>query len=939
MVELPSGTVTFLFTDLEGSTRLWEQYPEAMKAALARHDAILRDAVVAAAGHVVKTTGDGLHAVFVTAPGATVAAVSAQRRLLGEAWVLPEPLRARMGLHTGHAEMREGDYYGPAVNRAARVAAAAHGGQIVMSHATEELVCDALPDDVELVDLGEHHLRDLGRPERLFQVAGPDLPRDFEPLRSLDAFPGNLPLQVSSFIGREWEIDQAVAALGEARVVTLTGVGGVGKTRLALQVAAEALPRFREGAWLIELAPVRDPDGVVDAVAAVFGVTARAGQTLVEAVVEFLGTKQLLLVIDNCEHVLDPVADLVEVIGRSCPGVFVLATSREGLAIVGERILAVPSLVSPAADAEFDAVAASDAVRLFMDRAHAADRTFELSLGNAASVVRVCRRLDGVPLAIELAAARVSLMSPAELASALDHRFEVLAGGRRGAVKRHQTLRATIDWSYDLLDESQQRLLARMAVFEGGATREAAEKVCAGAPIESRAVFGLLGELVARSLVVAERGGLDTRYRLLETIREYGEERLIEHDETDALRDRHARYYADHAARCREGLFGPEQIAWGTRMAADGDNILAAFAHAVDTHDLDLAINLLESTSLNIGQIGFALRLPVEPVLTMPGAEQHPGYPLVLMTAAFAADARGEANLAQEYGDAALDAEHALTAPPPYTLDLSAIRYLLAGFIAFSTGAWDDAAAAFLEAAERHRRANRMALVASSLSGAASALCYGGRFADAAPVATKGLAVARATGIPTTITVNLVALAMALSRQEPERARVLLDEASHQDLDYEAYTELTQMTLAAAMIRDWPLTARFATRSIPLVHWLNHRPYLHALLTVAARALADTDPEAAATIQGAAHALSATLARATTTTAAAETPGAPTHGGPTDRSGLIVETRRATTRVLVEAFGDERLRALRDHGVTLDTDTAVAYTLARLDAFLTNAAD
>jgi predicted ATPase/class 3 adenylate cyclase len=932
--ELPTGTVTFLFTDVEGSTRLWEELPEAMPGALARHDAILRDAIEAHGGFVVKTTGDGFHAAFATAGEGVLAAIAAQRALDAEAWGATGRLRVRMGLHTGEASLRDGDYFGGALNRAARLMSVAHGGQVVCSQATTDLARDVATQGVDFVDLGEHRLRDLARAEHVFQLRAPGLELEFAPLASLDAFPGNLPLQVSSFIGRESEIDQAVGALSDARLVTLTGVGGVGKTRLALQVAAEVLPRFREGAWLIELAPVRDPVGVVDAVAAVFGVTPRAGHTLVEALVEFLGTKQLLLVLDNCEHVLDPVAELVEEIGRSCPGVFVLATSREGLAIAGERILALPSLSSPAPDAEFDAIAASDAVQLFMDRAHGADRTFALGSDNAASVVRVCRRLDGVPLAIELAAARVSLMSPAELASALDRRFEVLAGGRRGAVKRHQTLRATIDWSYDLLDESQQRLLVRLAVFAGGATREAVETVCSGAPIETGTVFGLLGELVARSLVVAERGGLDTRYRLLETIREYGEEHLIEHGETDGLRDRHARYYTNHAGRCRAGLFGPQQVEWGTRMTADSENILAAFAQAVDTHDLDLAIELLELAGPNIGGIGFALRLPVEPVLAMTGVEQHPGYPLVLMTAAFAADTRGEGNLAQEYGDAALDAERALTAPRPYTLDLTAYRYTLAGFIAFSTGAWDDAAAAFLEGAELNRRANRMPFVASSLSGAASALCYGGRFAEAAPVATEGLAVARATGIPTIITTNLVALAMALSRQEPERARVLLQEGSHQSLDYEAYTELTQMTLAAAMIRDWPLTARLATRSIAHAHWLNHRPFLHALLTIAARALADTDPEAAATIQGAVHTLSATLARATTTTAAGETPGAPTHAGPTDRAGLIVETRHETTRNLVDALGDETLQALRHHGATMDTDTAIAYTLSRLDVFL-----
>ena len=411
----------------------------------------------------------------------------------------------------------------------------AHGGQVVCSQATTDLARDVLAEGVDLVDLGEHRLRDLSRAERVFQVNAAGLGSEFAALTSIDAFPGNLPLQMSSFIGREREIGRTVEALDGCRVVTLTGVGGVGKTRLALQVAAELLPSFREGAWLVELAPVRDPDDVVDAFATVFGLRARAGQSLEETLVEFLLTKQLLLVVDNCEHVLDAVADLVEELTGTCPRVAVLATSREGLALDGERIFAVPALAAPGTGADLGAVGASDAVQLFVERASAADADFGLDSVNAAAVGQVCRRLDGVPLAIELAAALVASMSPAELASALDHRFDLLAGGRRRAVKRQQTLKATIDWSYDLLDESQQRLLARLAVFAGGCTREAAEAVCAGGPIEPRVVLGLLTDLVARSLVVTERGGVETRYRLLETIREYGEERLAEHGETDTF--------------------------------------------------------------------------------------------------------------------------------------------------------------------------------------------------------------------------------------------------------------------------------------------------------------------------------------------------------------------------------------------------------------------
>ena len=575
-----------------------------------------------------------------------------------------------------------------------------------------------------------------------------------------------------------------------------------------------------------------------------------------ESLAEFLQTKQLLLVVDNCEHVLDAVADLVEEISQHVPA--------------GGGAGDEPGGSGARRRAHVRGAGAGGARRRTRTWRRSARRTrcscswsvparptpTSCSVRRTRSAVgQVCRRLDGVPLAIELAPARVTSMSPAELASALDRRFDLLAGGRRRAVKRQQTLRATIDWSYDLLDESQQRLLARLAVFAGGCTREAAEAICAGGPIEGRAVLGLLTDLVDRSLVVAERGGLDTRYRLLETIREYGEERLVEHGETDALRDRHARYYAEYAFRCNEGLWGPEQIEWGARMTADGENILAAFAHAVDTHDLDLAVSLLESTSLISVQTGYVLTLPVEPVLAEPGVEHHPGYPLVLMAAAYAAQARGEASLALEYSDAALDVEQALPARSPYTLDLSALGVYLSAVLAVSTGAWDEAAAAFLEAAEALRTAERMGYVRQHPVVEPRRRCVTpGDSPRLSPSRPKG-SPSPARGMPVLINECLVALAQALSRQDPERARALLLEAAHHDLDYETYSELIRTTLAAAMIRDWPLTARFATRSIPHAHWMNHRPYLHGILTVSARALAETDPEAAATIQGAAYAL------------------------------------------------------------------------------------
>jgi hypothetical protein len=352
-------------------------------------------------------------------------------------------------------------------------------------------------------------------------------------------------------------------------------------------------------------------------------------------------------------------------------------------------------------------------------------------------------------LAIELAAAQVPMMSPAELGRALDQRFDVLAGGRRGGIERHQTLRATIDWSYKMLDDAQQRLWARLAVFAGGCTRDAAEAVCVGGPVEERAVLALLRGLVARSLAAPERGGNATRYRLLETIRAYGEDRLVEHGETHALRDRHAAFYAELARHCGEELDGPERMDWDARMSADSENMLAAFAHAIDTGNLDLVVMMLESTPPNSPQTGYQLSFPVDSVLAIPGVEHHPGYPLVLMAAATAANLRGEAKLAREYGDAALEVERASTVPRPYILDLEAARCFLEGLIASSTGSWEGAAAAWLEASEIFRRRGKPAQAATSLGAAASALVSGGRFADAIPLATEALALARATNTAT----------------------------------------------------------------------------------------------------------------------------------------------------------------------------------------------
>ncbi|HXY95127.1 MAG TPA: adenylate/guanylate cyclase domain-containing protein, partial [Acidimicrobiia bacterium] len=542
-----SETVTFLFTDLEGSTRLWEEHPGAMRDALARHDEILREAITSHGGHVVKTTGDGAHAAFTSAGDAVGAAVAAQLALGAEDWSAVDGLRVRMGVHTGPAEARDGDYYGTAVNRAARLMSAAHGGQVLVSLATEEHLRDSGSDAVELVELGEVRLRDLSRPERVYQVTVPGLEAEFPPLRSLDAFPSNLPVQTSSFVGRDDEVRAVAEALEGSRMVTLTGVGGVGKTRLGVQVAAEVLPAFPDGAWLCELAAASDDEAMAQVVAAALGALAGADADINERIVEYLRNKQALVVLDNCEHLLGAVARLADAILRRCPGVSLVATSREGLGVEGERVWPLRSLALPDPSRLGMEAEESEALRLFAERAAAASPDFELDATTITAVADICRRLDGIPLAIELAAARTVSMTPSQISTRLDERFRLLTGGRRTAVERHQTLRAAVDWSFSLLDQRTQTVFNGLGVFAGSFDDEAAEAVATGEGIEEWDVVDALGELVAKSMVVAERDRLRNRYQLLETMRAYARERLEESGEADAWRRRHAAHYATFA--------------------------------------------------------------------------------------------------------------------------------------------------------------------------------------------------------------------------------------------------------------------------------------------------------------------------------------------------------------------------------------------------------
>ncbi|MFL5732669.1 MAG: ATP-binding protein, partial [Chloroflexia bacterium] len=587
MSELPSGTLTFLFTDVEGSTARWEHHTQAMKVALERHDSILRRAIEENGGYVFRLEGDAFRAAFSTAPAALLAALHAQRGFAAQPEQWPEetgPLRVRMALHTGAVELKNGDYVGPSLNRMARLLSTAHGGQTVLSQATEQLVRDSLPTGANLIDLGEHRLRDLIRPERIFQLVVPGLPSDFPPLKTLDSRPNNLPLQPTPFIGRVKEMAglREMMERDDLRLLTLTGVGGTGKTRLAAQVAADLLDGYPDGVWFVDLAPLTDNRQVMPAVAGVLGVKENAGGPLVEALIDSVGQKQMLLVLDNFERVVAAAPQVSQLL-VACSGLKVLATSRVPLRVSQEQEYPVSPLAlpDPAHLPSLEQLTQYEAVRLFIDRAVAIRPDFEVNNDNAPAVAEICARLDGLPLAIELAAARIRLFPPRALLSRLSSRLKLLTTGGKDLPARQQTLRGTIEWSYDLLDEGERQLFHRTAVFQGGRTFEAFEAVC---NYDGQLKVDLLEgieALVSQSLM-QQREGVDgePRFLMLETIQEYGREKLAESGEEAELRRQHLAYYLTLAEEAGPHLTGEGQYEWLVRLEEEYDNIRAGLRWA-----------------------------------------------------------------------------------------------------------------------------------------------------------------------------------------------------------------------------------------------------------------------------------------------------------------------------------------------------------------------
>ena len=600
---LPTGTVTFLFTDIEGSTERWDAHREAMSAAVQRHDSIGRAVMAAHGGYVFKTLGDAFCVAFARPEAAVTAALDFQRELAAEDFAAVGRLRVRAALHTGTADERGGDYFGPTVNRVARLLSIGHGGQTLLSGVMHDLVLGVLPPQASLRDLGEHRLKDLSRPENVYQLVAPGLASAFPALRSRESSPNNLPLQMTSFVGRDREVAEIAELLGTRRLVTLVGSGGIGKTRTSLQVAANFLDGSGNGVWFIELAPLASGDYIPAAIAQALGLSLPPEGDALAHLVETLKSWEALLVFDNCEHLIDGSAKSITALIRGCPKIAVLASSRQGLGVAGEATYRLPSLaVGGAGTGDLSATdaAAAPAVALFVERAISADHHFALTDENASNVVEICRRLDGIPLAIELAAARVKILSPRQLRERLDERFRVLTGGSRDALPRQQTLRALIDWSHDLLDDRERMLFRRLGIFVNGFTLEAATAIGTSDDLDGLDLFDVLASLVDKSLVLAEPAGDALRYRMLESTRAYAREKLHASGESDDRALRHLRHLRDRFVDERKGVMRTGRAEpMDQLIAIELEDLRAALDWGMANNEVELASEMIVAVGGN----------------------------------------------------------------------------------------------------------------------------------------------------------------------------------------------------------------------------------------------------------------------------------------------------------------------------------------------------
>jgi predicted ATPase/class 3 adenylate cyclase len=708
----PTGTITLLFSDIEGSSLLWESQPNHMSAALQRHEELLTTAFADSGGHVFKTVGDAFCVAYSRASQALIAAAAIQQAMDSEQWPADLTLRVRIGLHSGECEERGGDYFGPAVNRVARLMSAGHGGQILLSTATAELIRDALPPGTRLRDLGEHRLKDLKRPEHVFQLDLPGLPVTFPALRTLDSpevmtnLPA-LPRQINSFVGRELELATVKEHVEEHRCVTLVGAGGAGKTRLALELAADLLDGSGDGVWFVELAGLEDPELVVATVAAQLGTREEPGQAILATMLEAIKRRRMLIVLDNCEHLTEACHDLINTLLKSSERIHVLSTSRTPIGTDQEVVFRVPSLTVPPPDTDDpDTLMTFESIQLFIDRAQRFERSFTLDGANGALVAEICRGLDGIPLAIELAAARLKAVGLQEIHDRLDERFKLLSSSGE-EVPRHQTLRAMVDWSYDHLEDAERLVLFRISEFMGGFTMDAAEDVCRDLPDTDRNSLELVTSLCDQSLVQMDSLDHSVRFRLLETIRQYANEKLTERGASEkfAAQDAHARYFLELAEKAAPQLAGGEQRLWLERLQLEQSNLRVAFAHL-------LSVGARHEQAL---RLGIALRWYwyvrghwlegsefLRRSLELPGAHARRDLRASALCSAGLLDwRRADYAEAEHHIEQAAALARTLNDPALLADTLSA-----QGLIAFSTGQREEGAALMDEAVDCARQVN-----------------------------------------------------------------------------------------------------------------------------------------------------------------------------------------------------------------------------------------
>ena len=904
---LPGGTVTFLFTDLEGSTRLWQEHPDAMSGALARHDAIVRDAVELHRGWVVKTTGDGFHAVFASAGDAIDAALAAQLGLQAEPWGDTGSLRVRMGVHAGSVEQRDGDYYGSAVNQAARLMGIAHGGQIVCSGVVAEL----MGDHVDLVDLGAHRLRDFESALRVFQVVAPGLESRFPPLASLDAYRSNLPHELSDMVGRVDDVTAVVKALAAARVVSIVGMGGVGKTRLALRIGSSLLSAYADGVWWCELAGVRDPDAVPEAVAAALGYAPSQGLSLTDGLAGFFRHKQLLLILDNCEHLVSTVASFVSAMGEGAPQLSVLTTSREALGIHGERAYPLPALGLPVDASPFE-VEASEAGALFTARARDVSGSFLVTEENAAAIADLCAHLDGNALAIELAAARTNVMSPSEILARLDQRFRLLKNRSGETTERHQTLHAAIDWSYALLDQDDQVLLQRLSVFVGDFDLAAATAVAASAGLDEFDAVDRLGSLVAKSLVERSETEGVSRYRLLETIRQYATERLDAEGNTERAHDAHATHYLAAGRALFALLKTPRDFEALEQLRIDAPNLAAGLRWLLASERLPEVLGFFADAGwIDSGLVPFALLDELGRVadgaLGRPGGGELRGY----QDALFYASLR-----AISVGDSERDVHVALpdgTADPP-SASLLQLRQAEAFFRADFAAAVSIGTAAVEQARQVGDRAcwaNMLCLLSVAEMG------LGDDPVGALAQAEEAVEVARQSPATSALLYPLMMLSGALQHVDPDRALAAAEECIRLDQTHrKAWSTLCAGSAATLRLEHGDVVNGLVSWRDVLqqLHWSGEVFHISLLLPNLANSIARFNPTVALDLTAIA--------------------GAMTHYAVFD--GLAGYARLAHT---VEELGPDAVQVARARTEAMTYDESMQYVFDGIDRLIAEAAN